>query len=145
MVTQFRKLNEEDAALLFLAPVLVSILASWGKGGLSAAGKAEAIQMAHLKTFTADPQLLPYYKVVNNEFVEQFTFQSNKFRPFGEKQLKELMSRINDVNSTIAKLDPEYRQLLHKSLFSYAEHVKKASRGLIENFIFPIPINGFTV
>jgi hypothetical protein len=55
-----------------------------------------------------------------------------------------MQNEIEDVNDVIAKLDDAFAVTLHASLEGYAEHVKKAYKGLVVNFLFPFPIPGLT-
>ena len=55
-----------------------------------------------------------------------------------------LKKEINLLNNVILKLDKDFARVLHKSLSRYTEHVKKAERNFLENFIFPVPLQGIT-
>ena len=68
MIKQFEKLTTEERELLYKAPVLVSVLASCSFNEVNKSQKADAIKLAHLKTFTANPLLLPYYAEVEKTF-----------------------------------------------------------------------------
>jgi len=142
MIKQFEKLTSDETELLLKAPVLVSVLASTADHEVGALEKADAIKLAHFKTFTADPMLIPYYKEVDKNFIQNFEMTVKKYAPFDAVQREKLKKKINIVNTIIAKLNKEYAKTLHMSLSDYAEHVKKAGRGLLENFIFPLPLSG---
>ena len=144
MVNQFEKLTPEERDLLFKAPVLVSVLASCSHNEVNKSQKADAIKLAHFKTFTAAPLLLPYYIEVGKTFREQFDATVNKYFPFDETNRTALKKEINMANLVISKLDKEYAKILFKSLEKYAKHVNKAGHSIFENFIFPIPIPGLT-
>ena len=100
--------------------------------------------MAHLKTFTADPLLLNYYKEVEKNFKNNYESIEKKYEPFNDAKREALKNEINNANIIISKLDKEFAKTLHRSLTGYAEHVKKAGRSFFENFIFPIPIPGLS-
>ncbi len=144
MKKQFAKLNSEEISLLLKAPILVSVLASSSDHEINNDGKAEAIRLAHLKTFTADPLLLSYYEEVSKNFQKHFEETAKKYSPFDKVKIGDLKKEIDKVNDVIAKLDTEFAQTLHHSLSEYARHVKKAGRSLLDDFIFPIPIRGLT-
>ena len=79
MIKQFQTLTAEEKALLVKAPVLVSVLVSCSFNKVNKTQKADAIKLAHLKTFTAIPVLIPYYMQVGKDFEEQFgVIHSNK-------------------------------------------------------------------
>ena len=146
MITQFNKLSKEDRKLLYKAPVLVSVLASssFNEVKINKSQKADAIKLAHLKTFTAMPLLLPYYAEVEKGFKAAFEAAINKYFPFDEAKRSELKKEMENTNSVIKKLDKEYAEALGKSFERYAKHVKKAAHSVFQDFIFPMPIEGLS-
>jgi hypothetical protein len=142
MITQFQGLTDEERALLLKAPVLVSVLASSSLNEVNEKQKRDAIKLAHLKTFTADPLLLPYYQEVEKQFAEQFDATAAKYFPFDEANRSRLKEEIGRVNDVIGKLDEFYGQRLSKSLQGYAHHVKRATHSVFQDFIFPLPMEG---
>jgi hypothetical protein len=142
MIDQIKKLSKEEQELLYKAPVLVSVLASCSFNEVNQARKADAIKLAHLKTFTAKPLLIPYYKQVDKHFKEQFEAELKKYFPFDENKRDALKMEIDHVNVLIDKLDKEYARELHKSLELYLNHVKRATHSVFQDFIFPVPISG---
>ena len=140
MIKQFEKLTNEERSLLYKAPVLVSVLVSCSFNEVNKYQEADAIKLAHLKTFTAIPLLLPYYREVEMTFKEQFETAIKKYSPFDEAKRNELKGDIDRVNLVIGKLDKEYAHALYQSLEGYANHVKKAAHSIFQDFIFPMPI-----
>jgi len=144
MIKHFEKLTKEETALLLKAPVLVSVLAASWAHGISKKASADAIKLAHLKTFTAVPLLQPYYKEVEQDFKTSFEAVVKEFAPFDEEKMMELRKQLLELDKVIARLDKEYAATLLWSLSRFAAHVKKADRVLIENFIFPFKLPGLT-
>ena len=144
MIKQFEKLTDEERERLYNAPVLVSVLASCSFNNVNKARKAEAIKLAHLKTFTAAPVLLPYYAEVEKKFEERFEAEIEKYYPFDAAKQKALKKEMDSVNTIIKKLDPDYAQILYKSFERYSRHVKRAAHSIFTDFIFPVPIHGLT-
>ncbi len=144
MIKQFEKLTQEEKEFLLKAPILFSVLSTSKDHEISKEKKADAIKLAHLKTFTADPLLLPYYTEVEKNFKMYFETILKKYMPFDDAKREALKEEINLLNSIISKLDKDFARTLHKSLSKYAEHVKKSERNFLENFIFPVPLPGIT-
>ncbi len=146
MIRQLEKLSKEDKDILFKAPVLVSVLASssFNEVEINKSQKADAIKLAHLKTFTAMPLLLSYYTEVEKEFKEAFEAAIKKYFPFDEAKRNELKKEMDKVSLVINKLDKEYAEALGKSFDRYAKHVKKAAHSIFQDFIFPMPIEGLS-
>jgi hypothetical protein len=140
--TSFRTLSEAEQNLLFKAPALVSLLAASTNNGINEAQKAEALKLAHLKTFTARTELIFFYKTVELNFIEDFESLEKKFYPFDKPKIEALRNEIEKVNVIINKLDKKVADLLHWSFNGYANHIKKSGIGILDDFIFPIPIKG---
>src|ERR1035437_3216228 len=130
MIKQFEKLTKAEIELLLKAPILVSVLATSGDHEISKKEKAEAVKFAHIKTFSADPLLLPYYKEVEKNFIIYFEEIVKKYAPFDDVKREALKKEIDTLNTVIAKLDKQFARTLHRSLSNYAEHVKKFDRVL---------------
>ena len=144
MIKQFEKLTKQEIELLSKAPVFVSVLAASSDREISNNEKADAIKLAHLKTFTAYPLLIPYYKEVEKNFKSYFEAIVKIYAPFDDAKREELKQEIYSVNALIGKLDKEFASALHTSLSEYAEHVRKADNNAFVNFVFPLPIEGLT-
>ena len=144
MIKQFEKLTTMEQRHLFKAPVLLSLLASCSYNDINKSQKADAIKLSHLRTFTAEPLLVPYYTEVEKHFKEQFEAEIKKYLPFDEAKRNEIKIELERMSLVIAKLNREYSQALRKSLESYAMHVKKAAHSILQDFIFPLPIAGLT-
>jgi hypothetical protein len=138
MISQFENLSDEERELLYKAPVLVSVLASCAYGQVNGTQKNDAIKLAHLRQFTADPILQPYYREVDKVFKQQFEEAANIYYPFDDEKREELKKEISRVNEIITKLNPSYGRELLKSLEGYAKHVKKSVHTVFQDFIFPI-------
>ncbi len=144
MIKQFIRLTNEERELLYKAPVLVSVLASCSLNELNEVQKADAIKLAHLKTFTSNAVLRDYYQEVDKHFERQFEAAVKDYTPFDENQRNNLKQEIEKINLIIGKLEKTYGQVLHKSLEGYADHVKKAVHSVFQDFIFPFPIPGLS-
>lgn len=144
MIEQFEKLTRDEANLLMRAPALVSVLAASISNKISIKDKADAIKLAHLKTFTADPLLIKYYEEVEHNFIATFEEIERKYEPFDDTKRAALKKEIQTVNQVISKLDREFALALQLSLTRYAEHVRKAEHSVLEDFIFPFILPGLT-
>ncbi|MBI1767058.1 MAG: hypothetical protein HYR67_01635 [Bacteroidetes bacterium] len=144
MIKEFELLAKGEQELLLKAPAIVSILAASASGTINDWEKADAIKLARLKTFSAHPLLIPYYKEVEKVFEQNFEALIKRYSPFDDSRRMQLRKEVDKIDSILAKVDHEFAVTLHSSLSSYADHVKKAYKGLIVNFIFPYPIAGLT-
>ncbi len=140
MISEFQKLTPKEQSLLFSAPAIVSILAASATGEINEWGKADAIRLAHIKTFSAHPMLIQYYQEVEKDFERNFEYLVKVYSPFNDSSRELLGIKVEKINAVLEKLDPEFAVTLHTSLSAYADHVKKAYKGLVVNFLFPFPI-----
>ena len=143
MLKQFENLSEEEQELLLNAPAMVSVVSSCSYNSVNDLKKEDAIKLSHIKTFTADPMLIPYYKEVEKDFKEKFEAMVAKYFPFDPEKRQELLTEINKVSAVISKLDAKFAGTLRRSLDLFAKHVRNA-HSVIRDFMFPIPIQGLT-
>ncbi len=111
MIPQFEKLNLRDQELLIKAPVLLSVLASCSEHGVNQKQKADAIKLAHIKTFTALPELQPYFKEAEKNFKEHFEEAAERYYPFDEEHRLLLKMEIKNIREIISRLNPVYAAL----------------------------------
>ena len=142
MIKEFENLTKEEQDLLLQAPALVSVLASCTGNEMNEASKADAVKLAHLRSYKAFPELLSYYEEVEKTFVKDFEAAAKKYYPFDKENRQALKKELERVNQIISKLETHYAKLLHKSLDKYALHVKKAAHSVFEDFVFPFPVKG---
>ena len=58
-----------------------------------------------------------------------------------ELSIKEALAGIEKI---VLKISKRYVSALHRSMESFKEHVEKAHRSALVDFLFPIPILGLT-
>lgn len=141
---EFKILSESEKYEIIKAPVLEALYAASDDHEIKEGEKAEAVKLAHFKTFTSEEELIPFYKEVYKNFQRNFEEAIQKYTPFDESKRKILKEEIDKISQIISKLDKRFANRLQKSLVDYAEHVKKAGRGNVINFVFPLPVPGIT-
>lgn len=142
MIRQFEQLSDAEQSLLLKAPALVSVYVSSSLNRINAARKADAIKLAHLKSFTANALLIPYYIEVEKYFKADFENIVQQYAPLDAAKRNQLKKMIEQVFTTINKLETPFAKLLSNSLYKYANHVRHGDRTTLEYFIFPYPLLG---
>ncbi|HWJ90500.1 MAG TPA: hypothetical protein VNR87_05275 [Flavisolibacter sp.] len=142
MIPQLENLAPEERQLIFKAPALISVLACCSENGINSTQKKDAIHLAHLKTFTAAPELIPYYRKVEKSFIQNFEAAEKRYQPFDREKRAELLNEIERANQTVKKLDERYANLLLKSFYKYANHVKHSTHSVFQDFLIPLHIPG---
>ena len=144
MIKQFERLTRGEYDFILKAPALISLVASYSNNEIDENKKNDAFKLAHLKTFTANPILIPYYKEVEKNFRVQFEELVKDYCPLDEIKLDALKQEIKKVDVLVQKLNNEYAVELSKSLKNYARHVERGGHSVFQDFIFPIPIPGLS-
>jgi len=142
MISQFENLTSEESELLLKTPVLLSVLASCSNDKINRVQKADAIKLSHLKPFTADPSLIPFYVEVEKNFERDFEVIAQQNNPFDEASCRRLKDQIQQTHPILKKLERDYASKLVRSFEKYERHVKRAAHNVVEDFIFPVPISG---
>ena len=142
MSTEIDQLREEDKKVLLEAPAVVSILSALSADGtIDANEKAEAIRLAHLRTFTSPEILNQYYKEVEVNFENNMNRIINDLPPDYESKKVFLKNELKKLTPILAKLDREFSMTLLDSLKSFSRHVFKANSHFLEYFILPVFMN----
>lgn len=139
MSTEIAKLSPEDRNILLKAPAVVAILAAISDDGeVSKNEKAEAVKLAHLRTYTSKPLLHNYYQKVDEHFEEYFDEIMAGLPSAWEEKEAYLEGMIAELNTVLPKVDKVYAETLVLSLKTFAKHVFKSNSSFLENFILPM-------
>lgn len=142
MAPEINRLNESDKKTLLEAPAVVSILSALSADGtIDPNEKAEAIRLAHLRTFTSPEILNNYYKEVELNFENNMNNIINNLPLDYEAKKEYLRNELKKLAPILAKLDREFSMTLIDSLKSFAKHVFKAHSHFLEYFILPVFMN----
>lgn len=135
-------LTAEERGLLIKAPALMSLMAASSDGEITEKEKAEAIELAHMRTFTSPPELRPYYREVEEVFKPELEQYIEKYSPSDETKREAMTNELKRMYEVMDKLNNEYEQKLKDSLKSYADHVGNLHHNFLEYFAFPLNIKG---
>lgn len=135
----FKQLSFHDNKILMTLPVYIALLAANGDGIIDDEEKLAAFEFAHIKTFSGDALLKPFYKETEIAFKSSL-MQLNKQLPI-EKTSREIAikEKLLIVEKIVLKLDEQLVKVLHQNMNALAKHVSKAHNNALVNFIFPIP------
>ena len=140
----FKNLSVQENAMLLKFPAYISLLAANRDGNLDDIEKKSAIKFAHTKTFSCNRLLSEFYKEADKIFENNIN-QLDKDLPKGKKSRdKAIKKELLNLEKIVLKLGEEYSSIMHHSLKSFKEHVSKAHRNVLVDFIFPVPIPGLS-
>jgi hypothetical protein len=141
---EFEHLKASERELLYRAPALVSLLAASLDGEVSEKERTEAVKLAHLRTFTSEPVLHPYYEEVEKVFESQFDQMHRDLPTKVDEREHIIQEELKKLNPILQKLDNHLSRALRISLRTYAKHVSKAQRNALQYFILPFDFDGIT-
>ena len=140
----FKNISLQENETLLKFPAYVSLLAADSDGKLDEAENKLAIKFSHIKTYSCDPLLTEFYKEADIVFEENID-EIDKNLPTIKAQREEIIRKeLINLEKIVLKLGDEYVSVMHRSMKSFKEHVSKAHRNVLVDFIFPLPIEGIT-
>jgi anaerobic ribonucleoside-triphosphate reductase len=141
---QFNKLTKNEREALLKFPAYISLLAANSDGLLDKTEKKEAFNLEHIKTFSTDPLLKEFYREADKVFKNNLE-QINKDLPEGREHRKAaIKNELMKLEKIVLNLGEGYRSAMHRSMKSFKDHVSKAHRNVLIDFIFPMPIKGLS-
>jgi hypothetical protein len=128
-IKYFSSLTPEETDQLMHAPAIVTVLIAGADENIDRKEKGWAERLIHYRTFTSDPKLHDYYVEVNETFVDQLESLIASWKP--QETEAQLTAKLSVLKDVLAKLDPEFADLLKNSWRSMAKKVAEASGGLV--------------
>jgi hypothetical protein len=139
-----KNLSEQEYQELLKFPAYISLLAANSDGKMDETEKKAAIRFSHIKTYSCDPLLSEYYEEADKTF-EQHIEQLDRELPKEKKQRETIIkTELLNLEKLVLKLGEDYTSAMRRSMKSFKEHVSKAHRNVLVDFIFPLPIDGLT-
>ena len=140
----FEDLDPQEKKQLVRFPIYLSLLAAHKDHHLDKREKHTAVKLTHIKTFACDPILANYYAAVDENFETAISQIEEELPPQGLDRELAIKRELNKLRAMLRKLDQRYVIYLYDSLRSYSDQVARAHRNILEYFLFPLPINGYT-
>lgn len=142
MMTELNHLSQEEKKLILNGPVLVAVYSAlYDDGHIEQKEKADAVRLAHLRTFTSPEILHSYYEQVDHHFEQHFDELVSELPEDNEERTKFLEKRLKKIGKSLNNVDPEFAGELALSLKSFARHVFRSNSHFLEYFLLPGVIN----
>ena len=140
----FKNVSRQENEALLILPVYISLLAANGDGKLDEAEKISAVGLAHLKTLSDEPLLTKFFMEVDRSFEKKLA-QTDSELP-GDRGSREalLKLKIEELEKIVARLGKHHSRAMHECMTAFTRHVSKAHYSVLVDFVFPVPIPGFT-
>lgn len=140
----FTELADNDRALLLQFPAYISLLAANSDEEMDENEKKAAAWLTHIKTFSTEPILHPFYKQVELGFEKNIQLLNDQLPQTKAERNDAIKEALVNIDHILKKLRIDYASVLRRSIRSYKDHVSKAHRNVLEYFIFPLPIEGIS-
>lgn len=138
----FRGISDDEFSHLIDIPVWLSLYAAYSQDGVvSEYEKAEAIKLAHLRTFTSPKSIRKFYEKVDEHFEDRFNVLNHRLPDDEADKKVYLEAQIKQGHALLHKLDPEITETLEGSLESFYEHVFRADQSFFQYFALPVISN----
>ena len=116
-------------------PAYISLLAANMDGHLDDVEKHSAIELTHIKTFSADSLLIEFFKDVEDSF-EKNMISINSKLPIGKGEREIVIKHeLLKLEKIMDLLDEKYVKVMHKSMKSFKEYVSQAHHNILVDFI----------
>ncbi|HEX6913997.1 MAG TPA: hypothetical protein VF145_02070 [Chitinophagaceae bacterium] len=137
----FRDLAETQQQLLLRYPVYITLLAAAKENKPDAGEKKRALQLSHIRTYTAPEPLRDFYREAEKVF-EPALNELDSILPGAANERESLITeRLKEIEEITLKLDPHYASMLMESMEGFRRHVSRAHNNVLEYLIFPVSLS----
>ena len=130
-INEFKQLSEEEAALMFKAPVLITVLIGAADGKLDAKETDWAKKVVGFREHIGDEDLFSYYHVVEESFNSELDTILSQDVVGSQDQVARASAELEQTSAILSKLNHHYAAKLLASWKSFAKQIAKASGGLL--------------
>ncbi len=135
----FQKLTDQEFTQLIDTPIWMSLLAAYaGDGKVSEDERAEAVRLAHLRTFTSPKSLRGFYEKVDEKFAERFDILDKRVPDVKKDKIVYIEAQVKKSHALLEKIDEDLAADLEESLESFYKHVFNADKSFFQYFALPI-------
>ncbi|MES2004111.1 MAG: hypothetical protein V4450_06285 [Bacteroidota bacterium] len=140
----FAELPEKERELLLQFPVYISLLAANSDQLMDEPEKETAVWLTHIKTFSTEPDVQPFYKEAELVFEKNLSLIDRKISDRREERETEIKAALRKIDLILQQMNIDFANALRRSMRSYKDYISKAHQNVLEYFIFPVPIDGIS-
>ncbi|MBK8349223.1 MAG: hypothetical protein IPL08_17015 [Saprospiraceae bacterium] len=134
MLEHFNILSEEEKVVLTDAVPLIAVLIAGADGKFEPEELDWADKVTHIRTYKMKGDMQEFYREVDKTFMEKLNYFMDSLPAGVEERNRVISERLSGINHIMAKIDPATGAKLYKSFVSFAEHIAKASGGVMGFF-----------
>lgn len=141
----YANLTPEEKFKLLRFPVYISLLAANADGKLDEREKEKATEFVNIKNYdNKEPLLVKYYTEAQAVFEDSLEYIDAQLPRHKEAREEAIKQQLEEIEEILRKLGSEYSKAMHRSMKSFMDYVSKAHENVLEHFLFPFSIKGFT-
>jgi hypothetical protein len=134
MLEKFSHLSIGEIKQLKDAIAQITVLISGADGEIDRTEKEWAEKVASIRGYKMHKDLIEFYQNVGTTFHDDLESLIDSLPTDVAHRQGKLVGVLGELNSILAKLDPQTGTRLYKSYLSFAKHVAKASGGVLGFF-----------
>ncbi len=131
MIPAFNGLKKEEYQQLIEAVPLIAILIAGADNDIDLKEKEWAEKIVKIRSYNNHFDLKPYYKDVDEQFIDLFDKFVNELPKDSDARSRELTKRLSAVNNIFTKVSMRTANQLYTSFIAYAEQIARASGGIL--------------
>lgn len=131
MIEEFKNLNQEEADLMYKAPLLVSVLIAGADNDFENTELQHAISLSKLKQEKAREGLIDYYREAGKDFEDKMKFMIHQYPSSAADRNASIITELEKINSILPKLDQKFSTELCASLRDMARKLAETSGGVL--------------
>lgn len=98
----------------------------------------------HIQAYQCNPLLADFYDRAGQVFQPNLEMLDNQLPKGKFERDVAIKVELRKIKELLRKLDAAHAALMHQSMKAFKEHVSDASDGVLDDYLFPIPIKGLT-
>lgn len=131
MIPQFEGLSESQQELMYDAIPLITIYIAGADGNIDQDEKDWAEKVTKIRSYSYHESLLEFYTNLGNVYNDKLNAYLASLPDDVEARTAAIQEKLAGLNSILAKLDANFAARYYKGLVTFAEHVAKASGGIL--------------
>lgn len=134
MSEYFTNLNQDEKTALSDALALITVLIAGADGSFEQEELEWAEKVTHIRSYKLKGELKSYYESVEDQLMEKIQYFIDQMPTNVGERSAQISARLSDLNPILAKLEPAVGAKLYQGFLSFADHVAKASGGVMGFF-----------
>ncbi len=134
MSEYFKPLNENEKSELSDALALITVLIAGADGNFEKEELEWAEKVTHIRSYKLKGEMKSFYEHAEEQFLAKTQYYMDNLPSNVTERSNQIAERLSGLNPILAKLEPATGSKLYKGLISFADHVAKASGGVMGFF-----------